>query len=164
MWTIAPLTFSLVQLCPLSFPVWISTGLCIYTVCNRGEGGDRVVWRAYTGVIQCVFDQVPNLQNCFITSNKNLGGEGHQTDKYLPQSPFTGKFFKKSRHLGLESVSYFVHARRHCLSYSFCVCVNTSGTTAKTSGSLPFLIFFSVMLIMWTFWHNFIGIIFHWRW
>ncbi len=33
-------------------------------------GGDRVVWRAYTRVIYCVFDQIPNLQNCFITQTK----------------------------------------------------------------------------------------------
>ncbi len=32
-----------------------------------------------------------------------------QTDKHLPSSPFTSQFFKKSRHLGLESISYFVH-------------------------------------------------------
>ncbi len=38
LWTSAPLTFSLV-----------------YSVCNGG--GDRVVWRAYTGVIHCVFDR-----------------------------------------------------------------------------------------------------------
>jgi hypothetical protein len=37
---------------------------------------DRVVWKAYTGVIHNVFDQNPNLQNCFTTPNKNLGGEG----------------------------------------------------------------------------------------
>jgi hypothetical protein len=34
------------------------------------------VWRECTGVIQYVFDQVTNLQNCFTTPNKNLGGEG----------------------------------------------------------------------------------------
>jgi hypothetical protein len=45
-----------------------------YTVFNGGEV-DRVVWRAYTGVIHCVFDQIPNLQNCFTTTNNNLGGE-----------------------------------------------------------------------------------------
>jgi hypothetical protein len=32
--------------------------------------------RASTGVICCVFKQIPNLQNCFITPKKNLGGEG----------------------------------------------------------------------------------------
>ncbi len=48
----------------------------------RGGGrGDRVVWRAYTGVIHCVFDQTLNVQNCFTTPNKNL-----------PPSPFTGYF------------------------------------------------------------------------
>jgi hypothetical protein len=31
------------------------------------------VWRATTGVIHCVFDQIPNLQNCFTTlQNKSL--------------------------------------------------------------------------------------------
>ncbi len=59
--------------------------------------------------IHCVFDQIPNLQNCFTTPNKNLGGEGRQTDKHLPQSPITGQFFMKSRHFGLESISYLVH-------------------------------------------------------
>jgi hypothetical protein len=30
-----------------------------------------------TGFIYlCVFDQIRNLQNCFTTPNKNLGGEG----------------------------------------------------------------------------------------
>ncbi len=43
--------------------------------CVTGRG-DRVVWRPYTGVIHCVFDQIPNLQNCFTTTNKKLEGEG----------------------------------------------------------------------------------------
>jgi hypothetical protein len=59
------------------------------------------VWRAYTGVIHCVFAQIPNLQNCFTIPNKNQVGEGAsdryspQTDKYLYWS-----IFEKSRHLG----------------------------------------------------------------
>ncbi len=40
-------------------------------ICNERDSvrgaGDRVVWTAYTGVIHCVFDQTPNLQNCFTT-------------------------------------------------------------------------------------------------
>ncbi len=35
---------------------------------------------------------------------------GPQTDKHLPQGPFTGQFINKSRHLGLESISYLVPA------------------------------------------------------
>ncbi len=45
------------------------------------------MWRAYKGVIHCVFDKVPNPQNCFFTPNKNLGGEGS-----LPQIPLQVNF------------------------------------------------------------------------
>ncbi len=72
--TSAPLTSHWFTTHPPPFPVWISKGVCIYTVCNIGR--DRDVWRSYTGVIHCVFDQILNLKNCFTTPNKNLGGEG----------------------------------------------------------------------------------------
>jgi hypothetical protein len=65
------------------------------------------VWRESTGDIPCVFDQIPNLQNCFTTPNKNLGGEGPQTDTHLPPSPFTGPFFRKSD-LELDSISFLI--------------------------------------------------------
>jgi hypothetical protein len=58
------------------------------------------VWRASTGVIHCVFDQIPNLQNCFTAPNKNLGGEG-ASDRKTPAA--------KVRYLGLESTSYLVY-------------------------------------------------------
>jgi hypothetical protein len=35
--------------------------------CVTGGGGDLVMWRAYTEIIHCVFDQIPNLQNYFTT-------------------------------------------------------------------------------------------------
>ncbi len=35
--------------------------ITIYTV-YKGGGESGCVWRAYTGVIHCVFDQIPNLQ------------------------------------------------------------------------------------------------------
>ncbi len=82
LWTSAPLTFSLVHLTPPP--------------------------RSITGVIHCVFDQIQDLHNCFSTPNKNLGGEG-ASYRYLPPSSFSGQIFKKSRHLGLESISYFVN-------------------------------------------------------
>jgi hypothetical protein len=63
-------------------------------------GGDRAVLRTYTGVINYVFDQIPNLQNFFTIPNKILGGRGPQTDKHLPPSIFTGQFLReKSQHL-----------------------------------------------------------------
>jgi hypothetical protein len=68
------------------------------------------VWRVYTGVTHCVFDQIPNLQNCFTTTNKNLGRE-RASDRLTPAAMSLYKsIFKKSRHLGLESISYLVHA------------------------------------------------------
>ncbi len=61
-----------------------STGY-VFIQCVTGGGGirDQVVWRASTGVVHCVFDQIPNLQNCFTTPNKNLEGRGPQKDKHL---------------------------------------------------------------------------------
>jgi hypothetical protein len=54
------------------------------------------VWRASTGDIHRVFDQIPNIKNCFTTPNKNLGGVGPQADKHLPPSPFPGQFLRKA--------------------------------------------------------------------
>ncbi len=56
-------------------------------------------WEGVRGMLSCVEDQI--LQEFLtrfrtykikIPTNKNLGGEGPQTDKHLPQSPFTCKF------------------------------------------------------------------------
>ncbi len=112
LWTSAPLTFSLVYLPSPSFPLWINTGVCIliYTMC-RGGGG-RVVWRAYTGVIHCVFDQIPNLQNRFTPppppqQKPRLGGGLRQIKTCRQDTSQVN--FKENRHLGLESISYLVH-------------------------------------------------------
>jgi hypothetical protein len=64
------------------------------------------VWRASTGVIHCVFDQIPNLQNCFITPNKNLGGEGASDRQTTAAMSLLLLNFKKSRHLGFFGVYY----------------------------------------------------------
>ncbi len=48
LWTSAPLTFSLVHLPPPPFLVWISTEVCIHTVCNGGGGG----WEGIEGLRQ----------------------------------------------------------------------------------------------------------------
>jgi hypothetical protein len=92
LWTSVPRTFSLVHLPPPPFHVWISTEVCIFTVCSGG-GGHRVVLRAYTGVIHSVVDQIPNQQNCFTTQGDL--GQINTCRQVLYRS-----IFKKSRHLG----------------------------------------------------------------
>jgi hypothetical protein len=82
-------------------------------LCEQGGTGDRIVWRASTGIMHCVFDQIPNLQNCISTPKKNLGGEGASDRETSAAKSLSRKIFKKSRHLGLESVNYLVHARNY---------------------------------------------------
>ncbi len=67
------------------------------------------MWIASTGVL----GQIPNLQNYFTTSNKNLGEEGASDRKTSVTKYLYRSIFKKSRHLGLESISYLVHVRVH---------------------------------------------------
>jgi hypothetical protein len=55
------------------------------------------VWRAYTGVVNCVFDQIPIA---FPPQTKPRRGGGLRGDKHLPPSTFKGQLFKKSRQLG----------------------------------------------------------------
>jgi hypothetical protein len=61
----------------------------VFIQCVKGGEGDRIVWRAYKGVIHCVFDQIPNLQ-------KPRRGGGSRQINTLPPGPFTGKFFRKA--------------------------------------------------------------------
>ncbi len=61
--------------------------------------------------IHCVF--VRTYKIALAPQTKNLGRERPQTDKHLQLSPFTCHFLKKSRYLGLESISYLVHATRN---------------------------------------------------
>ncbi len=53
------------------------------------------------------FDLIPNVQNCFTTRNKNLGGQGGLTDRHLPPDPITGKFLRKDDLRGTVSVKLF---------------------------------------------------------
>ncbi len=92
LWTSTPsktLTFSLVHLPPSHFPVWISTGVCVYTVCNRGRRGSGCVesiYRIYTLYIWPDSEATKLL--CHPT--------GPQTDKHLPPGPFIGQFLRKA--------------------------------------------------------------------
>ncbi len=75
-------------------PVWISTGLCIYTVYN-GEGGSGCVESIQRSYTRCILpDSEPT--HCFTTPNKNQGGEGPRTYKQLPPSPFIGQLLRKA--------------------------------------------------------------------
>ncbi len=58
------------------------------------------MWRAYTGVVHCVFDQISNLQNCFTTPNKNLVGEGALRLITPVAKSLYRSIFKKRRPLG----------------------------------------------------------------
>ncbi len=85
--------------------MWISTGVCIYTVCKGGGIGLCGEHLQDTGTLY-IFDQIPKLQNCFTSpKQKPRRGEVLKTDKLLPPRPFA------SRHIGLESISYLVHER-----------------------------------------------------
>ncbi len=78
LWNVAPLIFSLVQLSP-PFTVWKHS---LYRQCVAGKGGG--CWILLVTIFcwsLTVSDQIQNLQNCQITPNKNLGGEG--TTKYF---------------------------------------------------------------------------------
>ncbi len=75
LWTSAFLTFSLVHL-PPPFPAWISIGVVFIQCVTGGWGGDRVVWRAYAGVIHYVFWPDFEPKKLLYHPNKNLGGEG----------------------------------------------------------------------------------------
>jgi hypothetical protein len=77
------------------------------------------VWRAYTGVIHRVFDQIPNLENCFTTLNKNLGGEGPQTDEHLPPSTFTAQFLRRKTDIpnSIHTIANIISTVEHCLNF-----------------------------------------------
>ncbi len=66
-------------------------------MCNGGGGGggeDLVVW-SYT--LQYVFEQIPNLQNCFTTPNKNLRGDGGLRQRNTSRKvPFLDNFSEKT--------------------------------------------------------------------
>jgi hypothetical protein len=67
-------------------------------VFNRG-GGDRVVWRVPTGVIHCVFDQIPDSKPTkllYHPKQKPRKGGGLRQIKKLPPNPFTGHFSRKA--------------------------------------------------------------------
>jgi hypothetical protein len=57
---------------------------------------NRVVWRAYTGGKYCVFDQIPNLQNCLTTPNKNQEGVVGLSQINRRHVHFTGQYLRRA--------------------------------------------------------------------
>jgi hypothetical protein len=78
--------------------------VCIYTGGGRGSGCVESIYRSYT---LCIWPDSELTKLLYHRKQKPRWGEG-ATDKHLPPSPFAGQFFKKSRHLWLESISYLV--------------------------------------------------------
>jgi hypothetical protein len=96
------------------FLVWISTGVCIYTVCNGGGGGEG------TGLCR---EHIQELYTLYLPrfrtyrsalppppKKKNIGGEGGlkqiNTCRHVPLQV---NFWKKPTFRILESFSYLVH-------------------------------------------------------
>jgi hypothetical protein len=50
------------------------------------------VWRAYTGVIHYIFDQMSNLKISLLLQTKTYEGRGPQTNKHLSPSTFKVNF------------------------------------------------------------------------
>ncbi len=81
---------------PPPVPVWISTGICIYTVCNRGWRGSGCVESIYRSYTLCIWpDSKPTKLLYHPKQKTNKEGRGPQTDKHLPPSPFTGQYIRK---------------------------------------------------------------------
>ncbi len=75
-------------------------------MCNGGGGG-RVYGEHLQELCTVYLTRFRTYKTALPPQTKTWEGRGPQTDKHLPLSPFSGQF-KKSRHLGLDSISYFV--------------------------------------------------------
>ncbi len=83
-----------------------------------------VVWRAYTGVIHYVFDQMSNLQYkiYLLPQTKTQEGRGPQTDNHLSPSTlyFSGQFLRKYDIQSLVSLQIFGPCRvlKNCVQFA----------------------------------------------
>jgi hypothetical protein len=68
--------------------------------------------------VDSITEAIRNFKKCFTTPNKTLGGEGPQTDKYLPPSTFTGQFLGQTDIKSLWCLyRYLVHGPIYHLCY-----------------------------------------------
>ncbi len=74
-------------------------------------------------ILHSVSDQIQKLQNCFTSSNKNLGG-GPQIYEHLLQSLFTGQFLDNDIwhcfHQSNPSSVYSLHERQLAIYTAWC--------------------------------------------
>ena len=95
LWTSAPLTFSLVDT-PPPLPVWITTGVCIYTVCNGGGVGSGCVESIYRSYTQCIWPDFEPTKLLYHPKQKPRINNRRQVPLQVNVS--------ESRHLGLETI------------------------------------------------------------
>jgi hypothetical protein len=100
LWTSAPLTFSLVH--PFPFPVWISTGVCVHTVCKgggegKGSGCVESIYRIYT---LCIWPDSEPTKFLYHPKPKPRRGGGLRQIRTPAAKYFYWSIFKKSLHLG----------------------------------------------------------------
>jgi hypothetical protein len=73
------------------------------------------VWRPSTGVIHSVFDQIPNLQNCFTTPNKKpRSGGGLRQINTFRKIPLQVNFFRIKKRRSLGFGVFIVIWSMHC--------------------------------------------------
>ncbi len=86
------------------FPLWISTGVCIFTVCNKGKEGSGCLESIYRSCTLCISpDSDP--------SKLLYRPREHQTDKHLPPGPLTGQLLRKPTFRVWCLYSYLVHGQ-----------------------------------------------------
>ncbi len=94
LWTVAPLSFSLVQLSAPLPPSQYKQTMCGW----EGVGGVESCWRLY---IFCrsfntlYLTRFKTYKTARQPETKTKEGRGTQTDKHLQQSPFTGQLFRR---------------------------------------------------------------------
>ncbi len=91
LWTSAPLTFSLVHLPPR--PVWISIGVCIYTVWNRGGGRIGLCGEHLQELYTVYLTRFRTYKIALPSQTKTYKKGGGLRQINLPPSPFTGQIF-----------------------------------------------------------------------
>jgi hypothetical protein len=64
--------------------------------CVKGGKGVTLHGEHIRELYACVFDQIPNLQNCFTAPNKTYEGRRPQTANHLAPRTFSGQFLRKA--------------------------------------------------------------------